>query len=124
MIQTAKNHGRALNTLEDLFLLLKIFRSQGRYVEALKILDDPRTGINSRLGQNSWEVVRHKIDLYELCHRWDEEWKFCRELLEDAHPDNVQSASRSPYHHFGTFGDDWIVWVGLLSATAMISTAE
>lgn len=113
-----------LNTLEDLLLLLKVFRSQEKYSEALKILDDPLTGVSSRLGQNSWELVRHKVELYELCHRWDEEWEFCRELLEDAHPDNLQNASRSPKHQFGAFGDDWIVWVGLLSATAQIKIAE
>lgn len=120
----ASSNFRALNSLEDIFLLLKVYRSQERYAEALEVLDDPLTGITSRLSNNSWELVRQKIELYELCHLWNEEWQFCAEILKDAHPDYLQNKYRYPYHPFGKFGDDWKVWVGLLSATDMINTSE
>lgn len=68
--------------------------------------------------------MRQKIELYELCHLWNEEWQFCAEILKDAHPDYLQNKYRYPYHPFGKFGDDWKVWVGLLSATDMINTSE
>ncbi|MCJ1464356.1 hypothetical protein MMC07_002969 [Pseudocyphellaria aurata] len=115
---------RALDSVEDILLLLKVYRSQEKFAEALKVLDDPLTGITSRLGSNSWELVRQKIELYELCNLWSEEWRFCADLLNDAHPNNLQDMSRSPNYPFGKFGDDWKVWVGLLSAMKMIDTNE
>ena len=123
-VQPASSNVRALKSLSDISLLLKIYRSQGRYAEALNILDDPLTGIASPLSNNSWELVRQKIELYEMCQQWSEEWRFCSELLEDAHPDSLQNVSRSSYHQFGKVGDDWKVWVGLLSATDNINTSE
>lgn len=110
--------------MEDIFLLLRVYRSQERYAEALKVLEDPLTGIASRLGNHSWELVRQKIELYELCHLWSEEWQFCAHLLKDAHPDSLQNPLLLSYHQFGKFGDDWKVWVGLLSATEKINTSE
>lgn len=122
--QPASSTVRALDTVEDILLLLRVYRTQQKYAEALKVLDDPLTGITSRLGSNSWELVRQKIELYALCNQWSEEWRFCAELLNDAHPDSLQNTSRSPNYPFGKFGDDWKVWVGLLSATEMIETNE
>lgn len=122
-VQAATNNVRALNSLEDIFLLLNIYRSQERYAEAVKVLNNPLTGITSRLGNNSWELVRQKIELYELCEQWSEQWEFCAELLIDAHPDNLQNPSWSSRHPFGKFGDDWIVWVGLLLSSDMVNTS-
>lgn len=100
-----------------------MYRSQKRYEEALKVLDDPLTGITSQLGNNSWELVRQKIELFELCGRWQEEWEFCAELLIDAHPESLQETTRTSRHPFGKFGDDWKVWVGLLSASDMLDSS-
>lgn len=124
MDQQFSKNGRALSTLEDVLLLLKVYRAQQKYTEALLVLDDPRTAINSPLGKNSWELVRQKIELYEICKHWNELWQFCKELLEDAHPHNTLNKSRSPFHQFGTVGDDWKMWAGLLLATREINSSE
>lgn len=116
--------GRTIQTLEELLLLLKIYRGQGKYEEALQVLDNPHIGITSQVGNYSWELVRYKIELYQLCNRWKDVWQFCRELLEDAHPKNMQKESRTPFHRYGAFGDDWKVWVGLIAANTNINTLE
>ncbi len=118
------SQGRTLHTLEELFFLLKVYRSQNKYEEALAILDDPRTGIHSRVGKNSWELVRTKIELYETCNLWKDEWQFCWELLEDARPDYLQDVGRTSYSVFGKVGDDWKVWAGLVDATFRLGTQE
>ena len=123
-IKETLSPGRILQTLEDLFLLVKVYRSQNKYEEALAVLDDSRTGIHSRVGRKSWELVRTKIELYETCKFWKDEWQFCWELLEDARPDNLQDVSRTPYSSFGKIGDDWKVWAGLVNATYELGTQE
>ena len=116
--------GRSLHTLEDLLLLLKVYQAQDKNEEALAVLDDSRTGIHSRIGKNSWELVRTKIELYEICNLWEDEWQFCYELLEDARPDHLQDGSRTSYSSFGKIGDDWKVWAGLVDATCKLGTHE
>lgn len=116
--------GRTLQALEDLFLLLKVYQSQNKNEEALAVLDDSRTGVHSRIGKNSWELVRTKIELYEILNLWNDEWQFCWELLQDARPDYLQDVSRTPYSSFGKVGDDWKVWAGLVDATGKLRSQE
>ncbi len=116
------SQGRTLHTPEDLSFLLKVYRYLEKYEEALAVLDDPRTGIDSRIGRNSWELVRTKIELYDTCNLWKDEWQFCWELLEDARPDYSQDAKRPSYSSFGKVGDDWKVWTGLVDATYKLGT--
>lgn len=101
-----------------------VYRAQGKYDEALAVLDSPYLGITSLVGNYSWELVRVKINIYEMCNRWEELWQFCQELLMDALPNNLRDCSRIPFHKYGAFGDDWKVWVGLVDSSIKIGTPE
>lgn len=113
-----------MECLEDLLLLLKVYRLHGKAKEALDILDDDRIGINSPIGNKAWELVRHKIDLLEESGQYEKQWRFCHALLDDARPDEEQEEPRPKYLNFGRIGDDWKVWTGLIEAAIQIDTEE
>lgn len=113
---------RAINELEDLHLLVRVYRAQGKYSEAAAIVRDSRTGMDSSLGRNSWELVRQLIDLLELSHQWLELWQLCQQLLVDARDQSVER--RLKHYPFGKLGDDWKVWQAIITATSKIGTKE
>ena len=115
---------RALQCTGDVQLLVAIYRSQGRYAEAIAVLDDPRIGLGSRICGRSWDLVREKIELYALCELWENLWAFCRDILVDARADSLHDAEYSPRFGYGVFGDDWKAWSGLMTASARIATTE
>ena len=115
---------RAINTLEDLLLLVRIYRAQGRYSEAITIVRSSRTGIESSLGRNSWELIRQLIELLELSHQWEVLWKLCQQLLIDARDDSTERQFRLAHYPFGKLGDDWKVWQALVAASSNIGTQE
>ena len=84
---------RAIQTAEELLLLVKIFESQGRYAEALQILDSEHLGISSRIAQNDWSFVRAKLLTLEKAEKWNESLAFTRALL--AQPDDDTAAKAS-----------------------------
>ena len=122
--QRVSNRGRTIQTLEELLLLLRVYRSQEKYEEAIAVLDSSRTGIASPVGNHSWELVRQKLEIYEKCNRWKDLWQFCHELLMDALPSKKRDVEGQPFHTFNKFGDDWKVWVGLVTAAIKIGTRE
>ena len=115
---------RAIQTSDDLQLLVAIYRSQGKYKETLAILDDPVIVLTSKIGGKSWDLVREKIELLEVCELWRDLWQFCEQLLLDARSDNLKDSERSPHMSFGAFGDDWKVWKGLITASAKVSNRK
>ena len=115
---------RALQNAGDLQLLVQVFRSQGRYKEALAILDDPHTGVGSPIGMSSWELIRERIMLYSLCNLWEEQWQNCYDLLMGASPVGSANTSEGSRPGVGKFGDDHMVWSELLNAHLGIRTKE
>lgn len=112
---------RAVNTEEDLFLLLRVYKAQKKYIEALAILEDPRTGFQSRYAKNSWAVLRQMIEFYRLCERWHTLWKTCQNVLEYVQPSVFKpSIDGLPVFNFGDLGDDWLVWDGFVTAAANV----
>ncbi|KAL9638943.1 MAG: hypothetical protein Q9204_001304 [Flavoplaca sp. TL-2023a] len=106
------SNGRVIRTLDDLVFLLDVYESQGKYEEAIMILESHRTGIKSRIGRRSWKLVRSKIRLLGSAHRWLDQFRFCFELLEDASPVN----DKPPVHGFGKLGNDGYVWNALVNS--------
>ncbi|KAL8880179.1 MAG: hypothetical protein Q9198_002364, partial [Flavoplaca austrocitrina] len=96
------SNGRVIRTLDDLVFLLDVYESQGKYEEAIMILESHRTGIKSRIGRRSWKLVTSKIRLLGSAHRWLDQFRFCFELLEDASPVN----DKPPVHGFGKLAND------------------
>lgn len=118
------NNGLVLQTLEDLLLLLRVYRSQSKFKEALQVLDDDRTGIFSRFGNKDWQLVRQKIELLELSGQWQDLWQFCRSVLSDSHPKKILQDPVSSHVAFGRVGDDWATWTGLITAANQIRNDE
>ncbi|KAL8999299.1 MAG: hypothetical protein Q9169_001844 [Polycauliona sp. 2 TL-2023] len=104
--------GRVIRTLDDIAFLLDIYESQGKYEEAVSILESDRTGIRSSIGKRSWKLVTSKIRLLGSARRWLDQFKFCSELLEDASPIN----DKPSVHGFGKLGNDGYVWNALVNA--------
>lgn len=99
-------------------------KSQGKYKEALAVLEDSRTGIGSVIAGNNWDLVRGKLDILEASEMWEEEWNYCMGLLQDARPDNLKNTDRIGTSNFGAVGDDWRVWTGLLTAASKLRTQK
>lgn len=97
---------RAVQTAEELLLLIKIFEKQDRYAEIVKILDSENLGIKSRIIQNDWSFVRSKIIGLENAQLWDDGAAFAKSLLSGSEDSIALKES-----------DDWAVWNLLLSAT-------
>lgn len=115
---------RAINTLEDLLLLIRVYRAQGKYLEAAAIARDSRTGLESLVGRNSWELVRHLIEMFELSHQWIELWQLCQQLLVDARDHALDRRFHLTHFPFGKLGDDWKVWQALIIASSNIGSQE
>ena len=113
---------RAISTLEDLLLLIRVYRAQGRFSEAAVIARDSRSGLESPVGRNSWELARQLIDLLELSHQWTELWQLCQQLLVDARDNSLDGRFHLTHFHFGKLGDDWRVWQAFITASNSLGT--
>lgn len=111
---------RAIQTPEELSLLVKIYEAQNRHDELLEILDSQNLGISSRIAQNDWSFVRTKMLILEKLGRWEEGLKLARELLAlpDSSTDDAKAAASVEEK------DDWKVWSLLLAATENLENAE
>ncbi|KAL4890899.1 N-acetyltransferase B complex non catalytic subunit-domain-containing protein [Aspergillus ambiguus] len=107
---------RAIQSSEELLLLVKIFESQGRHGEVVKILDSENLGITSRLIQNDWTFVGLKLSNLEKAQMWTEGLSYTRTLL--AIPTN--DAERRDLQE----RDDWAVWSLLVNATRNINKPD
>jgi N-terminal acetyltransferase B complex non-catalytic subunit len=107
---------RAIQSSEELLLLVKIFESQGRHAEVVKILDSENLGITSRLIQNDWTFVGVKLANLEKAQMWTEGLSYTKTLL--AIPTN--DAERKDLQE----RDDWAVWSLLVNATRNLNTPE
>ncbi|KAL2215610.1 cytoskeleton organization protein [Thermoascus aurantiacus ATCC 26904] len=103
---------RAIQTSEELLLLIKIFELQGRHVEVLSILDSENLGITSRIVQNDWSFVRAKLHSLEKAEKWAEGLAFAKSLLGTS--DEAALKER----------DDWAVWSLMLSAIQKIDSPD
>ncbi|KAL8874685.1 MAG: hypothetical protein Q9174_000025 [Haloplaca sp. 1 TL-2023] len=114
------SNGRVLRTAGDLTLLLDVYESQGKYDEALDVLEDPRTGIHSKVAGRSFSFVLRMVKLLAASKRWKTLFKFCFEVLYDGRLDK----KRPDLHGFGETGNDWAVWVGLYQAVKHLPPDE
>ncbi|KAL9104072.1 MAG: hypothetical protein Q9163_000924, partial [Psora crenata] len=111
-----KDSGRILEAQEDLMLLLRVYKDQGKIVEARNILEDARRGFASAVGNRSWELVIQMIELQGLCERWELQWHTCREILQESRPEKFKRVDSGSNLAYGERGDDWRIWDGLVTA--------
>ncbi|PYH93734.1 putative cytoskeleton organization protein [Aspergillus ellipticus CBS 707.79] len=107
---------RAIQTPEELLLLIKIFESQGRHSEIVKILDSENLGLSSRVIQNDWAFVGDKLSGLEKAEMWAGGLEYTKSLLAIPTNEAEQKALQER--------DDWAVWHLLITATQKLNTSD
>ncbi|MCJ1307898.1 hypothetical protein MMC25_001546 [Agyrium rufum] len=120
---TPGSTSRALGKPGDLLLLVKVYRSQGLFHQALDILLDPHIGLRSSVGRCSWDLIRECIKLQQKLGHWKDLWEFCHNILLDALPYREQ-IKQTDSLVLGQLGDDWLVWEALITSTMALETVE
>ncbi|KAL8843581.1 MAG: hypothetical protein Q9170_000085 [Blastenia crenularia] len=110
--EKALKNGRVPCTPGEVAFFLDIYEFQGKLDEALALLKSDRTGVSSRIGKRSWDLVLRRIQLSENVSGWMDLFEFCSSLLEDA----SRSDGRQSILGFGETGNNWSVWVAMLKA--------
>ena len=116
--------GRSVQTPRELQILLAIFRKQGNNSEALKILESENLGISSRVAKGDWSLVRKKLEILEEEQLWQDEWTFCKKMLEDALPEQTDEVDGLASQIVNAQGDDWRVWQGLVRSSRQLNIEE
>lgn len=101
---------------------MAVYKHQGYVKEALAILDSTNLGILSTVGKSNWSLVREKLDLLEAAGMWQEEWDYCRTLLENARPQTDADTTKPHHYALASQGDDWRLWTGLIFSSKKIGT--
>ena len=120
----AKHTGRVLMSQEDLLLLSRVYKGQGKYEDALFILENPQTGWSSSIGHRSWEVLLQVVELQGLCGQWERQWHTCQDILQGARPSSVEEKASGSELMFGSRGDDWKIWNALVVAASKLGTTD
>lgn len=100
---------RAIQTSEELRLLIKIYETQGRNSEAVKILDSENLGLTSRIVQNDKAFFGYKAWNLGAGKMWEEGISFVRDLYTVPDDKKKLKALREL--------DDWSVWNLLIMGT-------
>ena len=113
-------HGRHIQTMEDRYLLVRVFRDQGRYAEIAQILSDQSLGIPSVFGGYRWELAKRYMEVLKMQENWEGLYTMCRLVLENArdrrHTDQL--------YDFGELGDDWQTWQMFIEASNKFDTEK
>lgn len=110
MMSKVKTSGRVLHSPEDLLLLLRVYKDQGRTQEALSILQAENKGLISTVGQNSWEIVLQLLELCGLNGLWDRQMRSSQAMLLNSFEAKPSEVRPKREFDFGKRGDDWTVW--------------
>ncbi|KAI9818225.1 MAG: hypothetical protein M1827_000850 [Pycnora praestabilis] len=115
--QSLMSPGRAIQTPQELHLLISILLRQGCAEDALAILNSENLGVWSTVAKGDWGLVRKKLEILERQKLWLEEWEFCKELLDRAYGGTANPSNESEASPPDAKGDDWRIWQGLLTAS-------
>lgn len=107
---------KAIQTTEELLLLIKILETQERHSEIVKLLDSENLGINSRIVQNDWTFVGTKLESLEKAGMWTEGLAYAKSLLAIPSDENERKALQEH--------DDWAVWNLLVASVRNINNSE
>lgn len=107
---------RAIQTPEELLLLVKVYESQGRYSEIAKLMDSENLGVNSRVVQNDMSFIGVKLGSLERASMWTEGLSYAKSLLSIPEDEAGQKALDER--------DDWGVWSMVVVPTQNINDSE
>ncbi|KAF7717372.1 Cytoskeleton organization protein Dec1 [Penicillium ucsense] len=100
---------RAIQTSEELRLLIKIYETQGKSSEVVKILDSDNLGLKSRIVQNDNAFLGFKAANLIAAQMWEEGVAFVKGLYGVSDNQERLKALREI--------DDWSIWNLLVTAT-------
>lgn len=97
-------------------LLVQIYRRHNRWEELLALMNSATYGRSSKIAMGDWSFVTAELEALKELQKWDDLWRFCHDLLEQAYYDEMQNTR-------GVIGpgDDWLVWNHLLVSTKELS---
>ncbi|KAI9757114.1 MAG: hypothetical protein M4579_003592 [Chaenotheca gracillima] len=116
--------GRSIQTPQELHLLLLVYLDKEKETEALKILSSANIGIGSPIAKGDWDFVRIKLDILQTLEKWDETWNFCKTLLEASSASPAKEPKEDEPRPKTVPGDDWNVWMSLISASRKSDNVE
>jgi hypothetical protein len=99
---------RAIQTAEELLLVVRILESQGRWTEIVQILDSENAGLNSRIVNNDRIFTLVKVISLRSAELWEEGHSYVKSLLAVSEDE----AERRTLHE----RDDWKYWNLLILA--------
>jgi N-terminal acetyltransferase B complex non-catalytic subunit len=105
---------RAIQTSEELRLLIKIYEAQGRNAEIVNILDSENLGLKSRIVQNDTAFLGYKAVNLGFSKMWEEGISFVRGLYTVPDDKEKLKALREL--------DDWSIWNLLVQGTKHSNT--
>lgn len=103
------SHHRAIQTVQELRLLIQIYESQQRFTEVVKILDSKNLGLDSRIVQNDQVLINLKAVNLGAGKMWDEGIAFAKQLYTIPDDEKEQKAIIER--------DDWKIWNLLVEST-------
>ena len=110
--------GKQISSPQDLYLLLRIYRAQNKYEEAIAICKDSRFCLDVHTGTSKWEVCEQYIEFLAMQGRWEELHAICGQMLINSL--QAESTGTSIIHEFnlGILGNNWNVWRMMLRANS------
>lgn len=105
--------GRQIQTFEDRYLLLRVYRAQGKYKEAIDMLENHRIGMGSVSGGCRWELAGQYMDLLEKQENWIQLHTVCRHILAESR----ETSHADPQYDFAELGNDWKTWQMFIQAS-------
>ncbi|KAJ5258962.1 hypothetical protein N7524_010518 [Penicillium chrysogenum] len=99
---------RAIQTAEELLLVIRILETQGHFAEIVQLLNSENVGLSSRIVNNDRTFILYKISALGLAELWEEGHSYAKSLLAVSEDE----AERSTLHE----RDDWKYWNLLIVA--------
>ncbi|KAJ5608161.1 hypothetical protein N7537_004780 [Penicillium hordei] len=106
---------RAIQTAEELLLVVRILESQGRWTEIVQILDSENAGLNSRIVNNDRIFTLVKVISLRSAELWEEGHSYVKSLLAVSEDE----AERRTLHE----RDDWKYWNLLILAVRRLENS-
>lgn len=75
----------------------------------------------SRVAKGSWEIALEVVDLCGLSGAYELQWRLCKSILESICHEDIQRIRDDSEFAFGGRGDDWSIWIRLVTACAELS---
>ncbi|KGO76085.1 N-acetyltransferase B complex, non-catalytic subunit [Penicillium italicum] len=106
---------RAIQTAEELLLVVRILESQDRWAEVVQVLNSENAGLSSRIVNNDRTFMLTKVTSLGAAELWEEGHSYAKSLLAVSEDE----AERSTLHE----RDDWKYWNLLIAAVRRLDNS-